>query len=182
MGVVSGPQVSTVAVCTIVCYLFRYARALARCDLFVHHLRITTPAAGAPEWSNGRAAPTSPRFEVDPLGQYRRADPPCPRSRSQRAPTRRDHAGRRPASSRPMAAALGARQRSFSGFFDGPSPCANRDTFGTPFCALMTNALILQGVLTRVKPNSSPSEALGDLPDRPAHCNATGNLFAFIKP
>jgi hypothetical protein len=51
MGVVSGPQVSTVAVCTIVCYLFQYARALARCDLFVHHLRITTPAAGG----SGRA-------------------------------------------------------------------------------------------------------------------------------
>jgi uncharacterized protein (TIGR02300 family) len=26
------------------------------------------------------------------------------------------------------------------------------------------------------------SEALGDLPDRPAHRNATGNLFAFLKP
>jgi hypothetical protein len=26
-----------------------------------------------------------------------------------------------------------------------------------------------------------PSEALGDLSDRPAHCNATGNLFAFLK-
>ncbi len=27
-----------------------------------------------------------------------------------------------------------------------------------------------------------PSEVLGDLPDRPAHRNATGNLFAFLKP
>ena len=27
-----------------------------------------------------------------------------------------------------------------------------------------------------------PSEALSDLPDRPAHRNATGNLFAFLKP
>ena len=27
----------------------------------------------------------------------------------------------------------------------------------------------------------APSEALGDLSDRPAHCNATGNLFAFLE-
>src|SRR5687768_3857937 len=27
-----------------------------------------------------------------------------------------------------------------------------------------------------------PSEALGDLPPRPAHRNATGNLFALLKP
>src|SRR6516162_6398255 len=27
-----------------------------------------------------------------------------------------------------------------------------------------------------------PSEALGKLPDRPAYRNATGNLFAFLKP
>jgi hypothetical protein len=31
-------------------------------------------------------------------------------------------------------------------------------------------------------PRAFFSEALGDLPDRLAHRNATGNLFAFLKP
>src|SRR6516165_3499592 len=62
-------------------------------------------------------------------------------------------------------------------------PGAQRPLPGTPISRVCTI-----GLPAAVAPDLAadcrwrPSEAPGKLPDRPAHRNATGNLFAFLKP
>src|SRR5262252_1889473 len=54
---------------------------------------------------------------------------------------------------------------------------------GTPIglvCTIALTAAVASDLPTYCRWRSS--EALGDLPDRPARRNATGNLFAFLKP
>ena len=54
-----------------------------------------------------------------------------------------------------------AKDRTACRAFSLSHPCANRDTFGTPFRALLANTLDLQNVLTRARPETSRCEAGG---------------------
>src|SRR5215470_14320207 len=60
---------------------------------------------------------------------------------------------------------------------------AQRSLPGAPIglvCTIALKAAVAPDLPTYCRWRSS--EALGDLPDRPARRNATGNLFAFLKP
>jgi hypothetical protein len=64
--------------------------------------------------------------------------------------------------------------------------CVNRATSSStsppisPVCTIGLTAAVAPDLPAYCRWRSS--EALGDLSDRPAHRNATGNLFAFLKP